>query len=127
MTLDRAGRDELTNAVIDRDASAIRRLLSEGHDPNGSDRNGWTALHFASQNNDAEAACLLLSHGASTSSQDSHGNTPLFRAVFSYHGGPECISALLQAGADPDIANSYGVSPRSLAGTIANYDTRKFF
>lgn len=30
-------------------------------------------------------------------------------------------------GANPDIKNNYGVSPKSLARTIANYDVRRFF
>lgn len=42
-------------------------------------------------------------------------------------GEAECISVLLAAGADPDSDNDYGVSPRSLAYTIANYDMPKFF
>jgi ankyrin repeat protein len=66
-------------------------------------------------------------HGASVSSRDENGNTALSNAVYAYQGGPDCISLLLDAGADPDLANNYGVSPRSLAQNIANYDTRKFF
>lgn len=127
MTLDRAGRDELTNAVIDRDLNAVRELLKKQCDPDHRDRSGWSPLHFAAQNNDAETACILLEYGASLSSIDKYGNTPLSRAVFSYEGGDECISVLLKAGADPDRVNNHGISPRSLAETIANYDTRRFF
>ena len=34
---------------------------------------------------------------------------------------------LLKNGANPDIENNNGVSPKSLARTIANYDVRRFF
>jgi ankyrin repeat protein len=121
------GRDDLINAVIDGDRGRVELLLAGGAYPNVADHAGWTPLHFAAQNNDAEIATLLLQHGASVSDRDEHGNTPLFRAAFSYRGMAECVTTLLAAGADPDAANDHGVSPRSLAGTIANYDTGRFF
>ena len=127
MSVDRAGRDELTNAVIDRDAALVERLPSKGVNPNSVDHAGWSPLHFAAQDNDADMVAMLLRYGASLSLRDAHGNTALSRAVFNYRGEAECISVLLQAGADSDEANDHGVSPRSLAHTIANYDTRKFF
>lgn len=127
MAIDREGRDELITAVIGRDIRLIKELLSDGIAPNLADRKGWTALHFAAQNNDAETADLLLKNGASPENRDHFGNTPLFRAVFSYRGYDDCISVLLKAGANPDVINNHGVSPRSLAATIANYDTHKFF
>ncbi len=127
MPLDDAGRNELINAVIRRDARAVQRHLIHASDPNVVDRQGWSALHFAAQNNDAQIAAILLKGGASQSVRDAYGNTALFRAVFSYRGEAECISVLLASGADPDQMNNHGVSPRSLAQTIANYDARKFF
>src|SRR5437660_172287 len=127
MSVDRAGRDELTNAVIDREAALVGRLLATGANPNSVDHPGWSALHFAAQDNDADMVRTLMRYGASHSLRDAHGNTALARAVFSYRGEAECISVLLEAGADPDEANDHGVSPRSLAFTIANYDARKFF
>jgi ankyrin repeat protein len=127
MAIDREGRNELINAVIDRDVSLVKQLLLSGIATTFADREGWTALHFAAQNNDPEIADLLLTYGALLESRDRFGNTPLFRAVFSYRGGADCISVLLEAGANPDLMNDHGVSPRHLATTIANYDTRKFF
>ena len=79
---DQSGRDELTNAVIDGEAALVEKLLVNGCDPNTTDHAGWSALHFAAQNNDAEIARILLRHGASLSARDNHGNSPLFRAVF---------------------------------------------
>lgn len=105
----------------------MERLLESGHDPNVVDTVGWSPLHFAAQDNDAELTRLLLRHGADHSIADCHGNTPLFHAAFSSRGQGECIAALLQAGADPERVNNHGVSPRSLAENIANYDVRQFF
>ncbi|WP_420382247.1 ankyrin repeat domain-containing protein [Novosphingobium sp.] len=127
MTHDLYGRTDLINAVIDCDTDAVVRNLARKSDPNAADQHGWTALHFAAQNNDASIAAILLKGGASPAAHDIHGNSPLFRAVFSYRGEAECITVLLAAGADPYQTNHHGVSPRSLALTIANYDSRKFF
>lgn len=127
MSIDRAGRDEFLNAVIDGDIGSVERLLGQGCDPNVVDRAGRSALHFTAQKNHAELTSILLKAGAMHSSRDHNGNTPLSDAVFSYQDGAECVSVLLSAGADPDMVNDYGVSPRALALSIGNYDVRKFF
>ena len=127
MIVDRAGRNELINAAIDGDVSAVERCLTENFDPDYADQAGWTALHFAVQNNDAEIAAILLNGGASTTVVDRDGNSPLSQAVFSSKGDGACVSLLLKAGANPDQVNNHGVSPRSLSQAIANYDTQKFF
>ncbi|MGY5052060.1 hypothetical protein ACWDE0_41840 [Streptomyces sp. 900105755] len=60
--------------------------------------------------------------GAGVDVVDRHGNTPLWRAVFCSRGEDGTIRLLLEAGADPDRDNVHGLSPRTLAGRIANYD-----
>ncbi|MFD7980170.1 hypothetical protein [Streptomyces sp. NPDC059071] len=65
---------------------------------------------------------VLLAAGASVDPADGHGNTPLWRAVFCSQGEGAAIRLLLEAGADPDRINAHGVSPRALAGRIANHD-----
>ncbi|RAZ88301.1 ankyrin repeat domain-containing protein [Mesorhizobium hawassense] len=127
MDRDRAGRTALINAAIDRETMLAQRLLESGADPNAFDAAGWSALHFAAQNCDADLVQMLIGARAALEPRDRNGNSPLWRAVMSYRGGPEAITPLLNAGADPDAANVHGVSPRSLAMAIANYDTAKFF
>ncbi|TJX51567.1 MAG: ankyrin repeat domain-containing protein [Mesorhizobium sp.] len=127
MDRDRMGRTALINAIIDREMVLAQRLLESGVDPNAIDRAGWSALHFAAQNCDGDLVRMLIRAGVALEPRDANGNSPLWRAVMSYRGGAEAITPLLDAGADPDAANVHGVSPRSLAVTIANYDTAKFF
>jgi ankyrin repeat protein len=119
---DRWGRAAVHYAVVDGDVAGLRVLLAGGADPGAVDASGWTPLHFAAQAQDPMAAEVLLAAGAPVDAVDRHGNTPLCKAVFSSRGEGAMIRVLLEAGADPDLANGHGVSPRLLAGRIANYD-----
>ena len=58
--------------------------------------------------------------------QDVHGNSPLWRAVFDSKGRDGVIKLLLSAGASKSLRNKHGVSPESLAKSIANYDVSIF-
>lgn len=120
-------RTELHYACVDADAQRMSALLGAGADPSEADANGWTPLHFAAQANCAECLEILISAGAEVDSEDREGNTPLFRAVFNSSGKGAGITILLAAGADPSHENRHGVSPRSLAQTIANYDVAQYF
>jgi ankyrin repeat protein len=125
--VDEYGRKELHHAAVSGDLEKVRALIASGADINAQDDNGFTALHFAAQENKAEIVDFLLQHNANLEIPDAHGNAPLFRAVFSYRGDGRTIQILLKAGADPDHLNSSGISPRRMAHTIANYDVRKYF
>ena len=70
---------------------------------------------------------LLISNNAKIDIKDYYGNTPLFKAVFFSQGDTEIIKMLLSAGADPDLKNNAGVSPRQLAKTIASFDVSDVF
>lgn len=126
-SLDSGGRSELHCAVIDRNLERVKELVQQGISINLADRNGWTPLHFAAQNHDAETARFLLDSGAAVDPRDRYGNTPLFTAVFNSRGRGELIELLRQRGADVGSENTSGVSPVSLARSIANYDVARFF
>ncbi|WP_348273520.1 ankyrin repeat domain-containing protein [Streptomyces sp. DSM 40868] len=119
---DRLGRTAVHYAAADGDADGLSVLLAGGADPEEGDHAGWTPLHFAAQAQAPSAIEVLLASGATVDAEDGHGNTPLWRAVFCSQGEGVVIRLLLEAGADPDRGNAHGVSPRALAGRIANYD-----
>ncbi|MEW2513842.1 ankyrin repeat domain-containing protein [Streptomyces sp. NPDC046870] len=119
---DRLGRTAAHYAAVGGDADGLRVLLAEGADPGASDAEGWTPLHFAAQAQAPAVVEVLLAAGAVVDAVDRHGDTPLSRAVFCSRGEGRTIRLLLEAGADPDRDNVHGVSPRALAGRIANYD-----
>jgi ankyrin repeat protein len=123
---DRAGRNLLHNAAADADAKAVIKLIDAGVEIDAQDTNQWTPLHFAAQSSCSEAIAALIQAGADVTLQDSYGNTALWRAVFAYRGVGDSIRLLLGAGADPHTANHSGVSPISLAQSIANNDVAKY-
>jgi ankyrin repeat protein len=125
--MDRMGRTPLHYAALEGNAARIRQLLASGLIADAADDNGWTPLHVAAQSNAADATAILLNAGASVDARDAHGNTPLSTAVFNSRGYGEVIKLLRAHGADPYAKNDHGVSPLSLARTIANFDVRQFF
>lgn len=64
MAPDLLGRNDLMNAVIDGQVDAVRHFLHGGTDVDASDKQGWTALHFAVQNADVTITRMLLQAGA---------------------------------------------------------------
>ena len=126
-TADRQGRTSLHYAAGDSNAREVRRLLEAGADANLQDANGWSPLHFACQASSATCADALLRAGADVTLKDSYGNTALFRAVFASQGEGDVIMLLRRAGADPWSKNAHGVSPASLARSIANFNIAVHF
>ena len=87
-----------------------------------------TALHLAVLMKSRDIFDVLLKKGVDINIPDDNGNVALSDAVFGYRGDDGYfIETLISNGARVDIMNNYGVSPKGLAETIANYDTRKFF
>ncbi|WP_020182209.1 ankyrin repeat domain-containing protein [Methylotenera sp. 1P/1] len=125
--LDEYGRIPLHYAAVDSRSDEVARLLATGVNVNAQDDNGWSALHFAAQAVSPVCTTLLLQAGADISLQDSFGNTALWRAVMSSKGEGSVIRLLLDAGSNPVELNKHGVSPVSLARTIANFDIAQYF
>ncbi len=119
---DRDGRTALHHAVIEGALPIVRILIESGADLDARDAQGWAPLHFAAADAKEAIGEELLKAGASVDAEDTFGNTPLFRAVFDSKGRPEMIRLLRRFGADSGHQNRHGVSPASLAASIANYD-----
>ena len=125
--LDEYGRSSLHYAANDGNEDEVQRLINLGCDINLSDRGGWTPLHFAAQAYSPAVTAILISAGAHLDSRDSYGNTPLWRAVYASKGRGDVVVMLLTAGANPRLENKSGMTPYSLAQTIANYDVEQYF
>lgn len=122
-------KKELIKAVLEDDEETFMKILDK-HDLsviNFQDSAGFTALHYAVQNNKYAFVEKLLNAGADFELQDKYGNTALIRAVSSFRGDGRIIELLLENGADRNKKNNYGISAIEHARNVANYDIAQFF
>jgi ankyrin repeat protein len=119
-------RPLLFQASIDGNFELVALLVDNGAGVNSADKDGETPLHFAAREYHLKIAELLLQRGAFVDSEDIHGNTPLHRAVYASQGRGEMIQLLRKYSADKSKKNKHGVSPESLAQSIANFDATRY-
>jgi ankyrin repeat protein len=105
---------DLHSAAYNADHDAVLDLLRTGHDPNGRDDRGCTALYWCcfrgSVGNQIPVASALLDGGASPDVVP-HGevDTALTAAIQS--SNTALVRLLLERGASPDLVTSQGVTP----------------
>jgi hypothetical protein len=83
---------------------AVRHLLSKGIDPNGGNKTGLNALHWASNRGHIATVKLLLEKGAKTESVNMYGGTVLGQVLWSAVNEPleshaSIVNVLIEAGA----------------------------
>ena len=97
-----AGDLRLIDAVKNRDADAVRALLTQHVDVNATQGDGATALHWAAHFDDLSMADVLIRAGARVSAADDTGVTPLYLACT--NRSRAMVEKLLAAGANPNAA-----------------------
>ena len=86
---------------------AINVLLNAGADPNIADANGYTCLNYAAYGRCSESALqAIIDHGADVNATSKQKKTALMWAYV--EGNVDTINVLLNAGADPNIADDDG-------------------
>lgn len=120
---------ELIKAVLNKDDKLLKKILDSKDITiiNYQDKAGFTALHFAIQENQYDYAVQLIEAGADFEIADMYGNTAIIRAVSSFKGDGRIIKLLLSKGADINKENNYGVSAIEWAKNVANYDIISLF
>ena len=90
-----------------RNEDAIHVLLNAGADLNIADASGDTCLHYAARNDCCtEVLQAIISHGGDVNATSIENVTPLMLACVK--GNKDAINVLLNAGADPNIADADG-------------------
>jgi ankyrin repeat protein len=96
----------------------LRMTLAAGADPKSTNRYGGTALIPAAHHGHPETVKILLGTAIDKDHVNNLGWTALLEAVLLGDGGPthtEIVRLLLDAGANPNIADREGVTPLSHA------------
>ena len=110
----------VADAAMQGDRDAVKALLKQAVDVNGTQGDGMTALHWAALKNDAEMAETLLYAGANIRAKTRLGDyTPLILAARS--GNAAVLEPLIKAGADVNSKTSNGTTALMLAaasGTV---------
>lgn len=84
-------------AAYNGDLYQLRRLIEAGADPNKTDYNGRSPLHFAASKGYEDITDYLIELRVNIHLSDNHGNTPLLEAIKNGHDG--VTSLLVKAGA----------------------------
>lgn len=101
-----AERDSLLVAVKDGRAAEVRSLLAVATDPNETDADGTSVLHWAVHRGELEWAAALLAAGAHVDAVNRYGVRPLYLAA--ENGDAAMVQALLGAGADANAIFAEG-------------------
>src|SRR5262245_31166939 len=96
-----AGSD-VADAVMRKNAEAVRTLLQKKADVNQPQSEGTTALHWAVRWDESELARALIRAGANPQAANRDGATPMFLATV--NGSTAMIDVLLTAGVDPNAS-----------------------
>lgn len=94
--------------VGDVDLCAV--LIAKDADVN---KTGWTPLHYAATNAHIPVVRLLLENFAYIDAASPNGSTPLMMAAM--YGNSSTVKLLLEAGADPSLKNSKGLTAMDFA------------
>lgn len=102
------------------DALYLRVLLQQpGINANLQDARGNTALILAASRGWEEGVTLLIRYGANVGITNAAGETALIHGVLTHN--PAIVTALLEAGADPDRSDNVGMSARDYAARETRY------
>ncbi len=117
---DAASSTELLTAAKAADADRVEALLGDGVDPNTTQADGATALHWAAYHDDVAMADALLSAAADAGATNEFGATPLWLAA--QNASANMVERLLQAGADANAALPSGETVLMMAARTGSSD-----
>ncbi len=115
------GAVPLIEAAKGGDRGAVKALIEKKSDPNVSDADGTTALHWSSYRDDLESVDALLRAGARVNARNDLGATALWTAA--QNGSAPMVKRLLGAGADPNLTLLSGESALMVAARSGSVES----
>lgn len=108
----RTPQDEsaLMLAALRGNLELCKKLIAKDADVN---KPGWAPLHYAATSAHLEVMRLLLDNSAYIDAASPNGSTPLMMAAM--YGNAQAVKLLLEAGADPKLKNSLGLTATDFA------------
>lgn len=102
----------LVNAAFYNNIDLLEQLINQGANINAKDYIGYTALHFACQEDHIESVKLLLLNNADVNIVDENGNTPTWITIMHWKRGKNLsiLKELYNHQADLSIKNKAGNS-----------------
>ncbi|XP_077179664.1 ankyrin repeat and SOCS box protein 2 [Paroedura picta] len=113
--------DPVVSTIREGDEETLRAMIKSGKNLAQPNKDGWLPLHEAAYY--GQEGCLKLlqkSYPGTIDQRTLQEETPLYLATNKGH--LECVCALLQAGAEPDIANKARETPLYKACERKNVD-----
>ncbi len=107
--------------TVPADLLRVTILLEEGADPNTAQKNGTTALMYASLLGNTEIVKELRERGANVNARDKYGRTALWYAIAGRH--TQIVRILVDAGIDVKVRDKYGESALEYAKRIEQIET----
>lgn len=120
---DESRQNPLMAAVAGGDVPALRTVLAQGGDTEGTDLYGRTAMISAAWRGDTRIVDILLEVGAEPDTVDSEGKTPLIWAASNGH--EEVVAGLTDAGVNIDSQDDGGLTALMRAAWNGHADTVK--
>jgi ankyrin repeat protein len=112
--------ENVARAASQNDAAQVRSLLANDGNPNQTDGEARTALHYAAMNGNLTIIAILIKASAKLDPKDKLGNTPLHLAAD--RNQVEAAKLLLDVGAPVDAENKNGMTPLMMAANRGNID-----
>lgn len=112
--------ENVARAAKQNDSGTVRLLISNGANPNQTDEESRSGLHYAAMSGNLRIIAILLKAGAKLDPKEKLGNTPLHLAV--ERDQIEAAQLLLDAGAAVDPENKNGMTPLMMAANRGNVE-----
>jgi ankyrin repeat protein len=113
--------ENVARAASQNDAAKVRSLLANDGNPNQTDEEARTGLHYAAMNGNLTIIAILIKANAKLDAKDKLGNTALHLAAD--RNQVEATRLLIDVGAPIDAENKNGMTPLMIAANRGNLDS----